>query len=458
MKTNIIKYIILSVFFTSCGKEFLEIKSDLSIGSPNKVSDYLAMMQATSLIANSTGTLAIAGADEYYLEDATWQSLPIGSVIERNAYFWADDVYENKEVGDWNNAYNKIQVANMVLDGLDRLKPSSEELENWNNASGSALFFRAFNFFQLAQLFCKPYDEASAKHDLGIPLRLSSDITEPVKRSTLESTYKQIIDDLRIAEERLTTDNRVRINPSKQAVFGLLAKVYLVMGDYRLSGEYAERTLSIQEDLLDFNTLQTNVTYPFKNDYGVGNPEIIFHCYVPALGVLSRTRMYLDPELLDLYHEDDLRLKVYYSIGSINNIIFRGSLTGGLSIFSGISTSEIKLIQAEVFARNNEIERATKIMNELGILRFPTSEYIPLVGLAKDELLKYILDERRRELAFRGLRWSDLRRLNKDPLYAKSIVRTLNGRVYTLLPNDKKYVWQIPDKVLEISKIVPNER
>jgi hypothetical protein len=65
-----------------------------------------------------------------------------------------------------------------------------------------------------------------------------------------------------------------------------------------------------------------------------------------------------------------------------------------------------------------------------------------------------ILTERRKELIFRGLRWPDLRRLNKDGA-GVSVTRKLDGQTYTLTPNSLKYTWLIPQQVIDFNPGMP---
>jgi len=73
------------------------------------------------------------------------------------------------------------------------------------------------------------------------------------------------------------------------------------------------------------------------------------------------------------------------------------------------------------------------------------------------EALDTILVERRKELAFRGLRWSDLRRLNKEG-WGIMLNRNLNGVPYTLPPNSELYTLPIPPDVIQLSGIMQNPR
>jgi len=59
---------------------------------------------------------------------------------------------------------------------------------------------------------------------------------------------------------------------------------------------------------------------------------------------------------------------------------------------------------------------------------------------------------------FRGIRWTDLRRLNLDASSAITIYRKLNGTVYKLEPNSVNYILPIADDVIRLSNIPQNIR
>ncbi len=57
----------------------------------------------------------------------------------------------------------------------------------------------------------------------------------------------------------------------------------------------------------------------------------------------------------------------------------------------------------------------------------------------------------------RGLRWTDLRRLNREPRYAISLERTVLGQPYNLPPNHQHYTFPIPDDIISLSGMPQNE-
>ena len=126
--------------------------------------------------------------------------------------------------------------------------------------------------------------------------------------------------------------------------------------------------------------------------------------------------------------------------------------------YSGIATDEVYLIRAECYARTGKASAALKDLNTLLVTRWKTGTYIPYSANTADQALTEILTERRKELLFRGLRWTDLRRLNKDSRFAITLTRSYNGVTYSLPPNDQRYAMPIPDNEITNSGIQQNQR
>ncbi len=94
--------------------------------------------------------------------------------------------------------------------------------------------------------------------------------------------------------------------------------------------------------------------------------------------------------------------------------------------------------------------------------RFAKEYVFPSALKSQDEVLTYILQERRKELIFRGIRVSDLKRLNRDQKFQKTLVRKIvrDGveKSYTLPPNDLRYQILIPQDVVQITGMLQNPR
>ncbi|HEY0177744.1 MAG TPA: RagB/SusD family nutrient uptake outer membrane protein, partial [Pedobacter sp.] len=71
--------------------------------------------------------------------------------------------------------------------------------------------------------------------------------------------------------------------------------------------------------------------------------------------------------------------------------------------------------------------------------------------------LRIVLQERRKELIMRGIRWMDIKRLNKEGANI-TLTRKLNGNVYTLPANDLRFALPIPDDVIAFSGMKQNLR
>ena len=81
--------------------------------------------------------------------------------------------------------------------------------------------------------------------------------------------------------------------------------------------------------------------------------------------------------------------------------------------------------------------------------------FTPLTALDKEEALKKIRQERRKELLMRGVRWADLKRHNSEGASIE-LRRVLNGITYTLKPNAPYYALPIPDDIIEQAGVEQN--
>jgi tetratricopeptide (TPR) repeat protein len=460
-KSKIMLPLILVIFainLSSCEK-FLETKSDVKLGRPESMADLEAILRNTSL--KYAMVLTIGGADEYFYEYATWLARP---EVQKMGYVWDPEV---NDLDDWRYQYIAVFYANTVLFNLGSI-PAGNEQARWNDIKGQALFFRAYKFYQVAMLYAPQYDPATSTTDMGIPLRLNADINEPSVRSTVSETYDQIIKDLKesawlMYREVLpnTKDNKGR--PTKTAAYAMLARVYLQMGDYAKAKESADSCLNLYNTLMDFNNpSEVNPTSSTLPVIAFNNETIFFTNTNGAPNSSSSARV--NPALYNLFSDNnDIRKRAFFLLNSNGTYRFKGSYNGALSgglnnLTDGLATDEVYLIRAEANARLNNVGPAMQDLNALLVKRWTTGTFVPFTASTADAALNIILLERRKELMYRGLRWCDLKRLNKDPRYATTISRELNGDTYELVPNDLRYSLLIPMEVMNLSEMTQNPR
>jgi len=453
-------YIILSITLAlsvGCTKSYLEIKPSSDILTPSKYEDFVSMLDNT--VINLAPSLPIISGDEYELvDDNAWNA--IGSATERNAYIWASDLFEGQiQRADWDNPYLSIFYANAVLDHLPSTSARLTD-EQIRYLKGWALFIRSNAYLHLTLAFSKAYAPASAHENLGIPLRSTSDINYIAHRSSLADSYQFILNDLEAAADLLPTGipNRERNRPSKEACFSLLSRTFLYMGNYPLSEVYADSALALLPDrLLDYNSLDASSPTPFSND----NQQIIFYAqFSPSYSTLvmgNGNRIKVDPDLVNLYKEGDLRPGLYFASQPSGNLYFKRGYTRNLYPFAGLSVEELYLNKAECRARANDTENALDPLNTLLSKRYKPEYFEPLIADNSQEALSIILNERRKELVWRGFRWWDIKRLNVEGANIE-LKRTILSEAYTLPPNDPRSVFPIPDDEILRSNIQQNER
>ena len=448
--------LLLSLLAGACHKSFLDQKPSTDLLIPNTMPVLQELMDNTQVM-NISPALGEFSADNFYLTYSAWLSLDIK---EANAYIWAIDLYEGQGlVIDWDIPYQQVFYSNTVLQGLAGIQRDSINQTQWNTLEGTALFSRAFAFFNVAELFAEPYDSATAASDPGIPIRLSPDINEKTARASMQATYNQILGDLHTAEGLLPAaipfSNLNR--PSRLAAQALLARVYLSVGDYKYAGLCADSVLLLYGKLLNYNSLDT--LKPFQ--FAINMPEILYQANFPFLGNMLQAftcgGCLVDTTLIASYAPDDLRRPLYYYEESPGIYALNGSYAGLIYPFSGLATDELYLIRAEYYARANQVTNALNDLDTLMSYRVVTGSFMPYPVMSADSALNTVLAERRKELAFRGIRWSDLRRLNQEG-WDITLTRNLNGNPYTLSPNSELYTLPIPPDVIQESGIAQNPR
>jgi hypothetical protein len=112
-----------------------------------------------------------------------------------------------------------------------------------------------------------------------------------------------------------------------------------------------------------------------------------------------------------------------------------------------LNVPEMYLVRAECLAREGKQADALADINKLRQNRITPAAYVAFTpadfGNDDERVLRFVLEERRRELAFTGMRVIDLKRLNKETRFRKTVKHKAEGVEYELLPGSDKYLRQL---------------
>ncbi len=452
MKMKNIKSLLMGILLLSslgACENFLDEKPDQTLVIPQTLDDFQALLDAEPRSMNSSSKMGFLASDEAFISN---NLLNLMTLEERGAYFWEKDIYPPDDSGvDWAFSYRKIFYANNVLEGLRDYIPKNEEEERRAlELEASARYYRAMGHFSLAQQFAAPFDPNQAQQ-VGIPVRRDADINASSPRIPLREVYDFIIEDLELARLQLPDFPEIPTRPSRWAVEALLSRLFLSIQDYEKAFDHSSNALAIKNSLLDFNELDLSLRYRFSRFHD----EVIHYNKMYSGRFTVNNQMLINPEIYELYDSLDLRKTVYFSPSPVEGMYFlAGRYTGDAFLFTGLATDEVLLDHAEAAARTGKENQALQDLNYLLEHRFQAGSFTPLAGISGKKLLQRIIEERRKELVFRGVRWLDLRRYNQDPDLAITIDRSWNNSENILLPNSEGYVFPIPPRELNLNDLL----
>ena len=449
---------------TGCN-DYLDIKPK-GEKIPTTVSDYETLLNYES-VQKVSDTYPAYLTDDVFLPDvAEGTATPgLNSVDQsiRNLYLFKKEVFgDAQDDGFWFASYNRIYYYNTVIDNIMNADGSDEQQKL--SIRAEALISRALEYLYLVNGYAKYYDVRTAESDPGVPLILDEDISKKnLVRASVKDVYAQIQSDLQAALPNLPAQPKGNaFRASKAAGYGILAKMYLYMGNYAEALKAANEVLEINNSLLD---LKKYAVVKVQNSIGrtnvpqdIDNPENIYIKFAPYVYGLS-SKVFGSDELISLFSEDDMRLQVYFTKNFRNIPTDKYVWAPYLRANLAVSSPEIYLIAAECEAREGSIERAIALINKLRDNRIKNNTDI--VATDRNDALQKVLEERRRELAMSGMvRYIDLKRLNQESQFAKTVTHVTGEGTFRLEPNSPLYVLPIPAKVMRFNKnsMKQNER
>lgn len=432
---------------TSC-KKYLDVEP---IGKTilTNVSDYDLFLNSQDLTASGARELNLLSDD---VDVTTLPATP--DRVEDLVYLWNAQYTTDTKVPPafWGKHYGNIYRYNAVLAGIDKAGNGSEQ--DKRRIKAEALLGRAFEYLYLVNLYAKPYNAATAAKDLAVPFMISVDIAnETPPRSTVAIIYDHIISDINAALPDLPASNATnRFRGATTAAYSVLARTYLYMGRYEEAAKNARLALGNNPPaILDYNAI--------ANKSAIPNMAVRPFDLYARYSTNASSKEYPTITFLKMFDVSDLRLKLFYENTGDYTYPKRGVVafnpSGAVSNF-GTSVEEMKLIIAEDAARGSRLPEALAQVNDIRKCRIKKDVYQPLSSTDATEVMGFVMRERRLELAHKGLRWMDMRRLdaeNKMPAIYR--YNTNNEVIATLPPHGVRYTLQIPLAVLQFNPDMP---
>ena len=425
---------------------------------------------------------AVNGYSNTYGDIWRWNINPTNSDIEA--------VYGSlyKVIGDCNFFFEEVAEWENDIDDDDLY-------DQLTYLKGEAYFARALAYSELIKCFCKAYDPATAKNELGVVLVSSYSNPGEMKRASLYDSYQFVLADLEKAAEYLAVDededpNNIMNTPyfTYYTVQALYARVYLYMQDWENAVKAATEVIDSGYFVLsDVNTIYTGnySYYDYMWQYDEGT-EIIWKVgftstsYGGALGQVFLNFDYTSyrpdyvpgNDALNTYEAADLRYNSFFGTATTGYshgltcpllIKYHGNqnfLTNynilHVSMPKVFRLSEQYLIRAEAYCRLKKYSDAASDLTTLRKVRYST---YGSALLGEDTWLDEISNERLRELYMEGFRLHDLKRWGRGFEREPQTQSVSNGSSLKIEADNPLFVWPIPQHELDLpgSAIEPNE-
>ena len=356
-------------------------------------------------------------------DEVSWE----GTFLGPRQLFNKTMLSDNANVGGhWNNSYEVINQANLVLDNSSNISDATLRA----TVEGEALFLRAMTYFDLVKFFG------------GVPLRTvgvtnyGADLD--IARSSADDIYSQVVSDLTDAYAKLPVSNGEFAD--RYAAQALLARVYLQQGNYASA-------LAAANDVLQNSghSLASTFAGAFNNDSD--GPEDIFSFQVTSQdGSNVLISHYADQPyggrggdiVVDTYRTlfdsfaDDRLFFFYYS--SFNGGILTQKYINEYGNIPTLRIAEMHLIRAEANFRLGSSSGLAPL-TEINALR-GRSGAPALSSLSLD----LIFNERQLELGFEGHVLHDKKRFGKS--------------IFGLPANSPRLVCPIPQSEMDSNSLM----
>lgn len=393
----------------------------------------------------------------------------------------------------WQACYKAIAAANQGLKAIEELG----NLPSLQASKGEALVARAYAHFMLVTFFSKSYDASTAGTDLGIPYVEAPETVAiaEYKRGTVAEVYQKIERDL--LEGIPLIDNSAYKVPSyhftRNAAYAFATRFFLFKKDYQKVVDYANLvapTTIIASSLRPWNTVYNLLSYyDLQNMYtnSTQSANILlseansrwgrsFAGYNYGLNSALLAEIY-DANRNPLRIQLAYRSKVFggnetvYNIPKFSENFIKETISANFgqpyNVIPLFTMEEVLFNRAEAYANLGQNQLVIDELNTFltkRVLNYSATNANHKVTLAKitgfypglsekDALIESVLNFKRQEFVFEGMRWFDILRLGKTVVH-----RSMTGDIdITVDANDKRRVLQLPGEAIAAG-LEPNPR
>ncbi len=291
----------------------------------SEITFYNTEQEAAAAVLAPLNKLRSAFSTTHYglMESSSDYQYGRGSYESVSNYKGLDPQNVSRTDGIWASLYNAIRDCNIAISRL----PEASELtdEQKNEFIGELRFIRAFAYFYLVRFWA------------SVPLRTEANMDEwDLPKSSLDELYGFIVADLEFAATYCPQAERLIGTPSRYAVQGLLAQVYMQLKDYQSAHDLLKSIIDSKRYALvsvstvrDFEKIfgpdvvtTTEEVFYLKNTHTAGWEFVMFCAHPNAVidgkkmhgaggwyGLYTRT----GNKVFDEWDDDDLR-KGYNSL------------------------------------------------------------------------------------------------------------------------------------------------
>ena len=341
---------------------------------------------------------------------------------------------------NWRSYYHSCYIANYIIEHKNEITKATQK--DIDQLVGECYMMRAYMHFLLVNLYAPAYTHCEPATTRGIPLSVKADVNAVLKCSSVEQVYKQILEDIDSAEKLMNVerwDEGLNYRFNTTTANALRARVALYMGDWALALQESKKVVEKYPDLEDLNSSSALLPTNYKSVESIMALEQVITSNLMNVGTV-------EPELLNMYSSGDQRKKKYFVAKTLSAWKLRERKTNEERCT--FRAGEFYLIAAEAANEVDEQEDALKYIKALMLKRYNTKDYdkysSALDALDKDALREEIAKERRKEFAYQGHRWFDLRRTTQPELTKVYKVSDDKTDSYTLQQGDERYTLRFP--------------